>query len=53
VTGNLVLKLEGHEEEVLDFKLLNFEGDTYILSAGQDGKIIKWRVAKNFRFVKI
>ena len=47
-TGNMVLKLEGHEEEVLDFTLVQFEDDLYVLSAGQDGKIIKWKVAKNF-----
>jgi len=44
VNGTIVGKLEGHESEVLDIKLLKYNGDNYLLSCGSDGKIIKWKM---------
>jgi WD40 repeat protein len=53
VKGEVLCKLEGHVEEVLCVKTITFEGENYLLSAGQDGKMIKWRMNRDFRYVSI
>jgi WD40 repeat protein len=44
-TGDLLLRLEGHSEEVLCLKRVSFQHENYLLSAGQDGIIIKWKLS--------
>ncbi|KAI9599559.1 WD40-repeat-containing domain protein [Syncephalis fuscata] len=48
VSGQVVVKLEGHEEEVICVKLIEFQGDNYIISTSQDGYIIKWKMEKDW-----
>eukprot|EP00002_Diphylleia_rotans_P024317 TRINITY_DN4797_c0_g1_i6.p1 TRINITY_DN4797_c0_g1~~TRINITY_DN4797_c0_g1_i6.p1 ORF type:complete len:526 (+),score=92.28 TRINITY_DN4797_c0_g1_i6:54-1631(+) len=47
-TGKVVNKLEGHEEEILCLKRIEYKGDPYFVSCGQDGLIYKWRMDKSY-----
>ncbi|KAI8923196.1 WD40-repeat-containing domain protein [Entophlyctis helioformis] len=47
-TGQVIERLEGHEEEVLCIKSAVFKGQNYFLSTSQDGYIIKWHVSKDW-----
>lgn len=51
MSGKLVQSLAGHAEEVLCIKLLRFEGKQYLVSASQDGTIIKWCLSDDFRYL--
>ncbi len=44
VSGEVVARLEGHKEEILQLRLLHFKGSPYILSCSQDGYLWKWRM---------
>ncbi|ORZ25855.1 WD40-repeat-containing domain protein [Absidia repens] len=48
VTGEVLAKLEGHDEEILSIKSLQFNGENYYISTSQDGRIIKWRMAEDW-----
>ncbi|KAI8052998.1 WD40-repeat-containing domain protein [Syncephalis plumigaleata] len=48
VTGQVIAKLDGHEEEVICIKLIQFQGDNYIISTSQDGYIIKWKMESDW-----
>ncbi|CAO3599999.1 unnamed protein product [Absidia cylindrospora] len=47
-TGEVLAKLEGHDEEILSIKVLQFNGENYYISTSQDGRIIKWRMADDW-----
>lgn len=47
-SGEVLLKLEGHQEEILCLKRVVFQDSEYILSGGQDGKIFKWKIEDDF-----
>eukprot|EP01114_Cavostelium_apophysatum_P022749 TRINITY_DN8336_c0_g1_i1.p1 TRINITY_DN8336_c0_g1~~TRINITY_DN8336_c0_g1_i1.p1 ORF type:complete len:617 (+),score=168.47 TRINITY_DN8336_c0_g1_i1:139-1989(+) len=47
-TGALVLKLEGHREEILSVRTVEFDEQQYIVSTGQDGLIIKWHMNDDY-----
>ncbi|KAJ1959479.1 hypothetical protein H4R35_007640, partial [Dimargaris xerosporica] len=44
VTSKVVARLEGHSEEILCIKRLQFKGDNYLISTSQDGYIIRWKL---------
>nr|KAJ3423251.1 hypothetical protein HK105_007587 [Polyrhizophydium stewartii] len=48
VSGEVVRKFEGHEEEVLCIKSAVFKGQNYFISTSQDGYIIRWHMASNW-----
>ena len=49
LSGRVITRLEGHEEEIICIKLVEFQGDNYIVSTSQDGYIIKWKMAEDWR----
>lgn len=44
VKGKVVATLNGHEEEILCIKSLQFKNENYYITSSQDGYIIKWKV---------
>ncbi|RKP39842.1 WD40-repeat-containing domain protein, partial [Dimargaris cristalligena] len=42
LTGQVVARFEGHMEEILCIKLVQYKGENYALTTSQDGYIIKW-----------
>ncbi|KAI7896073.1 WD40-repeat-containing domain protein [Mucor mucedo] len=48
ITGERVAVLDGHSEEILCIKAVQFKGDNYLLSTSQDGYIIKWHMAQDW-----
>ncbi|KAL6073692.1 SH3 and multiple ankyrin repeat domains protein 1 isoform X1, variant 2 [Balamuthia mandrillaris] len=42
VSGKVIAKFENHTEEILCLKMVLFKEENYLLSASQDGYIIKW-----------
>ncbi|KAI8967594.1 WD40-repeat-containing domain protein [Mycotypha africana] len=44
VTGKRTTLLEGHAEEILCIKAIQFLGENYLISTSQDGYIIKWHM---------
>ncbi|KAI8075901.1 WD40-repeat-containing domain protein [Gilbertella persicaria] len=44
VTCERVAQLEGHSEEILCIKAIQFKGKNYFISTSQDGYIIKWEM---------
>jgi WD40 repeat protein len=49
VTGLVVAKLEGHEEEILCIKTVKFKQENYYLSTSQDGYIIRWHMDADWK----
>jgi len=47
-TGSVVAQLKGHREEVLAISRVEFKGQNYLVSASEDGKIIKWKMNEHF-----
>lgn len=47
-TGEVVRILKGHDEEVFSIKKLNYKGENYLLTASEEGFIIKWPMNDNF-----
>ncbi|KAI9202680.1 WD40-repeat-containing domain protein [Polychytrium aggregatum] len=48
LTGKVIAKYEGHEEEILSVKYLEYMGDSYCISSSQDGYIIRWKIASDW-----
>lgn len=48
VSGKVLVKLQGHEEEILDIKCVLFRNGNYLLSASQDGHLIKWHLSDDW-----
>ena len=48
LTGKVLLQLEGHQEEILCMKLVTFANKEYLLTGGQDGRIIRWEINEDF-----
>ncbi|TPX63545.1 hypothetical protein SpCBS45565_g06540 [Spizellomyces sp. 'palustris'] len=48
VSGSVVERLEGHEEEILCCKSVEFRGERYYVTTSQDGYIIKWKVDQDW-----
>lgn len=46
--GNLVTELKGHARDIFALKIVQFRKDTYIVTAGGDGMIIKWQMTPDF-----
>ncbi|KAJ3052793.1 hypothetical protein HK097_005660 [Rhizophlyctis rosea] len=44
VTGEVIERLENHEEEILCIKAVTFKGENYFVSTSQDGYINKWKM---------
>jgi WD40 repeat protein len=42
--GRVVTRLDGHEEEVLCIKKVQFKGDNYYITGSQDGYFIRWKM---------
>ena len=49
VTGQVLLRMEGHQEEILSLQRVQFKSDQYWLSCGQDGRVIKWKIEDDYR----
>ncbi|KAJ3175703.1 hypothetical protein HDU87_005846 [Geranomyces variabilis] len=49
MSGNVVERLEGHEEEILCVKLVSFCNKNYFVTTSQDGYIIKWQIGPDWR----
>ncbi|KAI9476240.1 MAG: WD40-repeat-containing domain protein [Benjaminiella poitrasii] len=47
-TCERVTVLEGHMEEILCIKAVNFKGQRYLISTSQDGYIIKWHMNEDW-----
>lgn len=48
LTGKVVTKWEGHEEEILCLKQVEFKEKQYWLSTSQDGYINRWEVESDW-----
>lgn len=48
ITGERLAVLDGHSEEILCIKAVQFKGDNYLVSTSQDGYIIKWHMAQDW-----
>ncbi|KAI9255841.1 WD40-repeat-containing domain protein [Helicostylum pulchrum] len=48
ITGERVAKLDGHTEEILCIKAIQFKGNNYLISTSQDGYIIKWHMSEDW-----
>ncbi|KAG0313986.1 hypothetical protein BGZ99_008448, partial [Dissophora globulifera] len=44
LTGEVIVTLEGHTEELLCVKRVQFKGENYFLSGSQDGYLNKWHM---------
>jgi WD40 repeat protein len=44
MTGRVVAKFHGHEEEILCIKSVVFQGENYLCTSSQDGYIYKWKL---------
>ncbi|KAF9116331.1 hypothetical protein BGX27_003324 [Mortierella sp. AM989] len=49
LTGKVVVTLEGHAEELLCVKKVQFKGENYFLSGSQDGYLNKWHMELDWR----
>ncbi|KAF8936661.1 WD40-repeat-containing domain protein [Dissophora ornata] len=49
LTGEVVVTLEGHTEELLCVKRVQFKGENYFLSGSQDGYLNKWHMGSDWR----
>jgi WD40 repeat protein len=49
VTGTVIARLEGHEEEILCIKAITFKHENYYLSTSQDGYIIRWHMNHDWK----
>ncbi|KAI9252833.1 WD40-repeat-containing domain protein [Phascolomyces articulosus] len=47
-TGHRVAELDGHMEEILCIKALQFKEENYYITTSQDGYIIKWHMDKDW-----
>ncbi|KAI9094710.1 WD40-repeat-containing domain protein [Phlyctochytrium arcticum] len=47
LSGEVVARWDGHEEEVLSCKGIEFGGDWYWVTTSQDGWVWKWKVAED------
>eukprot|EP01114_Cavostelium_apophysatum_P011889 TRINITY_DN2644_c0_g1_i2.p1 TRINITY_DN2644_c0_g1~~TRINITY_DN2644_c0_g1_i2.p1 ORF type:complete len:1202 (+),score=337.29 TRINITY_DN2644_c0_g1_i2:134-3739(+) len=47
-SGKVVLRLEGHKDDIVSIKRVTFDGKQYILSASKNAQLIKWRVADDY-----
>ncbi|KAI8348687.1 WD40-repeat-containing domain protein [Mortierella sp. GBAus27b] len=52
ITGEVVATLEGHSEELLCIKKVQFKGENYLLSGSQDGYLNKWNMESDWRSLK-
>ncbi|KAF8977181.1 hypothetical protein BGZ46_007582 [Entomortierella lignicola] len=52
LTGKVVVTLEGHTEELLCVKRVQFKGENYFLSGSQDGYLNKWHMESDWRGLK-
>lgn len=50
LSSKVVLRLEGHMEEILQIKLVSFQEKQYAVSCGQDGLVIRWQLSNDFRY---
>lgn len=48
LTGKVVARLEGHQEEIFCIKKLKFKGENYLLTCGEDGRFIKWHMNEDY-----
>ncbi|KAF9166717.1 capsular associated protein [Actinomortierella ambigua] len=48
LTGEVITRLEGHTEELLCVKQVEFKGENYFLSGSQDGYINKWHMGADW-----
>ncbi|OBZ84257.1 hypothetical protein A0J61_07685 [Choanephora cucurbitarum] len=48
VTAKVVARLEGHSEEILCIKPVQFKGENYFISTSQDGYIYKWKMSEDW-----
>lgn len=51
ITGEVIVTLEGHTEELLCVKRVQFKGENYFLSGSQDGYLNKWKMGSDWRYV--
>jgi len=42
VTGKVIARLSGHNEEVFCIKKIHFKNENYLITCSEDGRIIKW-----------
>jgi len=52
ITGEVLCRLDGHDEEVLCIKLVTFKGDNFLLSCSEDGRIMKWPMNEDYSGLK-
>ncbi|KAI8379820.1 WD40-repeat-containing domain protein [Choanephora cucurbitarum] len=48
VTAKVVARLEGHSEEILCIKAVQFKGENYFISTSQDGYIYRWKMSEDW-----
>lgn len=48
----VVETLHGHEEEILCLKRIKFDGETFLISGSEDGRMIKWKMNRDYGLVK-
>ncbi|KAJ3039586.1 hypothetical protein HDV00_012043 [Rhizophlyctis rosea] len=48
ITGEVITRLENHEEEILCIKAVTFKGDNYFVTTSQDGYINRWKMDESW-----
>ncbi|KAI8905117.1 WD40-repeat-containing domain protein [Gorgonomyces haynaldii] len=48
MSGKVVCKIEAHEEEILALELLEYKGESYFITGGQDGYIQKYKTTPDY-----
>ena len=51
LSGEVLSRFEGHEEEILCIKNAIFNNEHYLVSTSQDGYIIQWKVDSDWTYV--
>lgn len=51
LTGEVVARLEGHTEEIFCLKKVVFQDENYLLTCGEDGRFIRWKMNEDYRYV--
>ncbi|GJJ77017.1 hypothetical protein EMPS_09376 [Entomortierella parvispora] len=49
LTGEVITQLQGHTEELLCVKRVQFNGENYFLSGSQDGYLNKWHMSSDWK----
>ena len=53
VSGEVIERLESHEEEILCIKAVTFKEENYFVTTSQDGYINKWKMDEDWGYAQL